>query len=52
MAPWVDDLLATLAETLATHGGTAGVLRDQAPAPWNDWPGVDAVVVSTENTLT
>ena len=46
------DLLATLGRTLAAHGGTAGILRDQAPASLNSWPGVDAVVVSTDNMLT
>jgi hypothetical protein len=35
-----------------TLGGTAGILRDQAPPPLNSWPGVDAVIISTENTLT
>ena len=29
------------APRLAAHGGTAGILRDQAPAPLDDWPGVD-----------
>jgi hypothetical protein len=50
--PWVQALLASLGETLAAHGGSAGVLRDQAPEPLNTWPGVDAVVVSTDNALT
>jgi len=50
--PWVQALLASLGGTLAAHGGTAGILRDQAPAPLNSWPGVDAVIVSTENSLT
>jgi hypothetical protein len=49
--PWVQELLATLGQTLAAHGGTAGILRDHAPAPLNTWPGVDAVIVSTDNTL-
>jgi hypothetical protein len=49
---WVQALLAELGETLAGHDGTAGILRDQAPAPLDGWDGVDAVVVSTENTLT
>ena len=49
--PWVQALLAELGETLAAHGGTAGILRDQAPAPLNYYH-TDAVVVSTENTLT
>ena len=50
--PWVRELLATLGQTLAAYGGTAGILRDHAPAPLNSWPGVDAVVVSGHNTLT
>jgi hypothetical protein len=50
--PWVRELLVTLAGTLAAHGGTAGILRDQAPAPLDSWPGVDAVILSTDNRLT
>ena len=50
--PWVQALLAELGETLAAHGGTAGILQDQAPAPLDGRDFVDAVVVSTENTLT
>ena len=50
--PWVPELLDALSETLAAHGGTIGILRDQAPPPLTDWSGVDAVVISTENTLT
>ena len=50
--PWVQELLAALSGTLAAHEGTAGILCDQAPPPLTDWPGVDAVVVSTRNTLT
>jgi hypothetical protein len=46
------ELLATLAVTLAAHGGTAGILRDQAPPPLNSVPGVDAVIVSADNLLT
>jgi hypothetical protein len=49
--PWVQALLAGLDKTLAAYGGTAGILRDQAPSPLNGRTGVDAVVVSTENTL-
>ena len=37
--PWVQALLASLGQTLAAHGGTAGILRDRAPAPLNSWPG-------------
>jgi hypothetical protein len=50
--PWRHELLAALASTLAAHGGTAGILRDHAPPPLDGWPGVDAVIVSTENALT
>jgi hypothetical protein len=49
---WVGELLASLAETLAAHGGTAGILRDQAPPPLNCRTNVDALVVSTDNALT
>jgi hypothetical protein len=49
--PWVDDLLADLGETLAAHGGSAGILREQAPSPLDSRVGVDAVIVSTENRL-
>jgi hypothetical protein len=49
---WVQPLLAELGETLAAHDGTAGILRDQAPAPLDSWHYADAVVVSTENALT
>jgi hypothetical protein len=50
--PWVRELLASLADTLAAHGGTAGILRDQAPPQLDGWGGVDALVVSTDNELT
>lgn len=50
--PWVRELLAGLSVTLGAHGGTAGILRDLAPPPLDCWPGVDAVVISTENELT
>ena len=49
---WVLDLLASLSDTLAAHGGTAGILRDQAPPLLAGWAGVDALVVSTDNELT
>ena len=42
--PWSD--------ILAAHGGTAGILRDQAPPPLDGWAGVDALVVSTDNEMT
>jgi hypothetical protein len=50
--PWVEDLLASVADTLAAHGGTAGILRDQAPPPLDGWAGIDALVVSTDNEMT
>jgi hypothetical protein len=46
------ELLEFLAETLAGLGGTAGILRAQAPPPLNQRTGVDALVVSTDNELT
>jgi hypothetical protein len=49
--PWVQELLAELGETLAAHGGSAGILRDQAPAPLAGRDYADAFVVSTENSL-
>ena len=49
---WVDELLASLGDVLAAHGGTAGILRDQAPPPLDGWAGIDALVVSTDNALT
>jgi hypothetical protein len=49
---WVRGLLAELEGTLAGHGGCAGILREQAPAPLDCLLEVDAVVVSTENELT
>lgn len=48
----VKRLLADLGQTLAAYGGTAGILRDHAPADLSGWTGVDALVVSTENALT
>lgn len=49
---WVPGLLADLGDTLTACGGTAGILREQAPAPLNGHVGVDAVVVSADNELT
>jgi hypothetical protein len=49
---WVQELLESLSDILAAHGGTAGILRDQAPPPLDGWAGVDALVVSTDNELT
>ncbi len=37
---------------MSAHGGTAGILRDQAPAPLDGRGGVDSVVVSADNALT
>ena len=50
--PGVAELLAGLEETLAAHGGTAAILRDQAPPPLDGRDYADALVVSTENSLT
>jgi hypothetical protein len=50
--PWVRDLLASVSDILAAHGGTAGILRDQAPSLLVGWAGVDALVVSTDNEMT
>ena len=50
--PWVRACSPpALGETLAAYGGTAGILRDHAPESLNTWSGVDAVIVSTDNTL-
>jgi hypothetical protein len=46
------ELLEFLADTLADLGGTAGILRAQAPPPLDQRAGVDALVVSTDNELT
>ena len=48
---WVQELLSRLGQTLDAFGGTAGILRDEAPPPLNTWPGVDAVIISTGNML-
>src|ERR1035441_6340894 len=40
------------ARDLAAYGGTAGILREQAPPPLNTHAGADAVVVSADNALT
>lgn len=50
--PWVRELLASLSDIPAAHGGTAGILRDQATPPLAGWDGVDALVVSTDNEMT
>ena len=49
---WVQALLAEVGETLAAHDGTAGILRDQAPAPLDGRGGVDAVVAPTSRLRT
>ena len=51
-APWKRELLDSLAGVLAAHGGTAAILRDQAPPPLDARCGVDAVIISTDNALT
>jgi hypothetical protein len=51
-ASWVPALLVGLGDILTACGGTAGILREQAPAPLNGHTGVDAVVVSADNELT
>jgi hypothetical protein len=50
--PWLPDLLGRLDGTLRDFGGTAGILRDEAPEPWNARTGVDAVIASRDNRLT
>jgi hypothetical protein len=50
--PGIPELLGALSDMLAVHGGTAGILREQAPPPLDAHTGVDAVVVSTDNALT
>jgi hypothetical protein len=49
---WRQQLVESLADTLAALGGTAGILREQAPAPLDQRTGIDALVVSTDNALT
>lgn len=44
-------LVAELAPILDRYGGTAGLLREQA-GPLSCWPGVDALMVSTDNAMT
>jgi hypothetical protein len=48
----VEELLASMADILAAHGGTAGILRDQAPPPLNGRVGNDALIVSSHNEMT
>ena len=40
------------ARDLAAYGGTAGILREQAPPPLNTHAGADADAVSADNALT
>jgi hypothetical protein len=47
---WVLELLDSLEDILAAHGGTAGILCEQAPESLACWP-ADAVIVSTDNAL-
>jgi hypothetical protein len=49
--PWIEELLAGLADVLAAHGGTAGILSGHAPAVLRD-PSCDAVIISADNALT
>ena len=44
-------LVAELASILDRYGGTAGLLREDA-GPLACWPGVDALIVSTDNAMT
>jgi hypothetical protein len=44
-------LVAELAPVLDRYGGTAGLLREQA-GPLSCWPGVDALILSTDNAMT
>jgi hypothetical protein len=46
------ELLSSLAGTLAGYGGTAAILREQAPPELDWYTGVDALVVSTDNAMT
>jgi len=50
--PWARDLIRSLADVLAAHGGTAAIRREQAPPPLDQRDNVDALVVSTDNALT
>jgi len=50
--PWLPDLLGRLDGTVRRFGGTAGILRAEAPEPWDARTGVDAVIASTDNRLT
>ena len=43
--------VAELAPILSRYGGTAGLLVEEA-GPLSCWPGVDALIVSTDNAMT
>jgi hypothetical protein len=43
--------VAELAPILSRYGGTAGLLVEEA-GPLSCWPGVDALIVSTDNEMT
>jgi transposase len=43
-------LVAEVAPILDRYGGTAGLLRDDA-GPLACWPGVDALILSTDNAM-
>jgi hypothetical protein len=49
--PAVDALVESLADLLAGHGGTAGIVREEAPAELAELEGVDAYIVSTDNSM-
>jgi hypothetical protein len=44
-------LVAELTPILDRYGGTAGLLREDA-GPLSCWPGVDALILSTDNAMT
>jgi hypothetical protein len=44
-------LVAELAPILDRYGGTAGLLREEA-GPLACWPGVDTLILSTDNATT
>ena len=44
------ELLDSLGDVLAAHGGTAGIRCGQAPESLAGWP-ADAVIVSADNAL-
>jgi hypothetical protein len=48
----VSELLTDLSDVLTACGGTAGIMREQAPAPLSSHVGTDAVIVSVDNELT